>query len=70
MTIRYLSVCSGIEAASVEALQGFPRDWTLVPYRGKPASDGPRYKALGNFHGRSGHALDRGADSRIKRGDV
>lgn len=31
-----------------EALQGFPRDYTLVPYRKKPASDGPRYKALGN----------------------
>ena len=31
-----------------ERLQGFPDDWTLIPYRGKPASDGPRYKALGN----------------------
>jgi len=31
-----------------EALQGFPRGWTLVPYRGKPAADGPRYKAIGN----------------------
>ena len=31
-----------------EALQGFPLDFTLIPYRGKPASDGPRYKALGN----------------------
>lgn len=31
-----------------EALQGFPRDYTLVPHRGKPAADGPRYKALGN----------------------
>jgi DNA (cytosine-5)-methyltransferase 1 len=31
-----------------EALQGFPRSFTNVPYRGKPASDGPRYKALGN----------------------
>jgi DNA (cytosine-5)-methyltransferase 1 len=31
-----------------ERLQGFPDDWTLVPYRGKPASDGPRYRALGN----------------------
>jgi DNA (cytosine-5)-methyltransferase 1 len=27
---------------------GLPRDFTLVPYRGKPAADGPRYKALGN----------------------
>lgn len=34
-----------------ERLQGFPDDWTLIPYRGKPAEecpDGPRYKALGN----------------------
>jgi DNA (cytosine-5)-methyltransferase 1 len=31
-----------------ERLQGFPDDYTLVPYRGKPAADGPRYRALGN----------------------
>lgn len=34
-----------------ERLQGFPDDWTLVPWRKKPAGecpDGPRYKALGN----------------------
>ena len=31
-----------------ERLQGFPDNYTQVPYRGKPASDGPRYKALGN----------------------
>ena len=31
-----------------EFLQGFPRNWTLVPHRGKPAADGPRYKAIGN----------------------
>lgn len=34
-----------------ERLQGFPDDWTLIPYRGKPAEecpDGPRYKAIGN----------------------
>ncbi len=31
-----------------ERLQGFPDGYTLVPYRGKPASDGPRYQALGN----------------------
>ena len=34
-----------------ERLQGFPDDFTRIPYRGKPASqcpDGPRYKALGN----------------------
>lgn len=34
-----------------ERLQGFPDDWTKIPYRGKPADecpDGPRYKACGN----------------------
>jgi DNA (cytosine-5)-methyltransferase 1 len=31
-----------------ERLQGFPDDYTLISYRGKPAADGPRYKALGN----------------------
>jgi DNA (cytosine-5)-methyltransferase 1 len=31
-----------------ERLQGFPDGYTDVPYRGRPAADGPRYKALGN----------------------
>jgi len=31
-----------------ERLQGFPDDYTLIPYRGSLAKDGPRYKALGN----------------------
>lgn len=31
-----------------ERLQGFPDGWTLVPYRGAPAKDSPRYKAIGN----------------------
>jgi DNA (cytosine-5)-methyltransferase 1 len=31
-----------------ERLQGFPDDYTQVPYRNKPAADGPRYRALGN----------------------
>jgi len=31
-----------------EALQGFPRGFTLAPYRGKPLADGPRYRMLGN----------------------
>lgn len=31
-----------------ERLQGFPDDWTAVPFRGRPAADGPRYKAIGN----------------------
>jgi DNA (cytosine-5)-methyltransferase 1 len=31
-----------------ERLQGFPDGYTAIEYRGKPACDGPRYKALGN----------------------
>ncbi len=31
-----------------ERLQGFPDGYTDVPYKGKHAADGPRYKALGN----------------------
>lgn len=31
-----------------ERLQGFPDNYTLIPVKGKPAADGPRYKALGN----------------------
>lgn len=34
-----------------ERLQGFPDDWTLIPWKGRPAEecpDGPRYKAMGN----------------------
>ena len=31
-----------------ERLQGLPDDWTAVTYRGKPAADGPRYRAIGN----------------------
>jgi DNA (cytosine-5)-methyltransferase 1 len=34
-----------------ERLQGFPDDWTKIPYRNKPVDqcpDGPRYKACGN----------------------
>jgi len=51
-----------------EFLMGLPRNWTLVPYRGKPAKDGPRYKACGNsmatnvvnWIGRRIDAVDKG----------
>lgn len=97
MSLRYATVCSGIEAPSIawrslgwqpvffseieafpcrvlaerhpgvvamaksgvrrltprecERLQGFPDDYTAIPWRGRPAEecpDGPRYKAIGN----------------------
>lgn len=31
-----------------ERLQGFPDGYTAVTYRGKPAADAPRYRAIGN----------------------
>lgn len=40
-----------ITPREAERLQGFPDDYTRIPYRGKPAEacpDGPRYRALGN----------------------
>jgi len=37
-----------ITPLEAERLQGAPDNYTLVPHRGKPAADGPRYKGLGN----------------------
>lgn len=40
-----------LTAEECEALQGFPRGHTAIPWRGKPADqcpDGPRYKSIGN----------------------
>lgn len=31
-----------------ELLQGFPKNYTLIKFRGKPAADSPRYRAIGN----------------------
>jgi DNA (cytosine-5)-methyltransferase 1 len=45
MTVRRLT------PRECERLQGFPDDWTRIPWRGKGPEhcpDGPRYKALGN----------------------
>ncbi len=45
MTVRRIT------PREAERLQGFPDDYTRIPWRGKPAEqcpDGPRYKALGN----------------------
>jgi DNA (cytosine-5)-methyltransferase 1 len=40
--------CRRLLPIETERLQGFPDDWTNIPWRGKPAPDGPRYKAMGN----------------------
>ena len=45
------SVVRRLTPIECERLQGFPDDFTKIPYRNKPADDcpnGPRYKALGN----------------------
>lgn len=42
---------NALSSGKCERLQGFPDDYTRIPYRGKPAvlcPDGPRYQALGN----------------------
>lgn len=45
MTVRRLM------PVECERLQGFPDEWTRIPWKGHPAEecpDGPRYKAIGN----------------------
>jgi DNA (cytosine-5)-methyltransferase 1 len=46
--VRHAMTVRRLTPGECEALQGFPRNYTAVPYRGKPAADGPRYRALGN----------------------
>lgn len=57
ITCRHGDQCSiagpkhGVRRLTVEEcerLQGFPSGYTNVIHRGKPAADGPRYKAIGN----------------------
>jgi DNA (cytosine-5)-methyltransferase 1 len=47
----YIQIASSVRRLTpreCERLQGFPDCWTDVVYRGKPAADGNRYRALGN----------------------
>lgn len=46
--IRQSSAVRRLTPRECERLQGFPDDYTLIPYRKGEAADGPRYKALGN----------------------
>lgn len=46
--IRGGSAVRRLTPRECERLQGFPDDYTLIPYRKGQAADGPRYKALGN----------------------
>jgi len=48
-TLFYCSKARRLTPMECERLQGFPDEWTDIPYRGKPHSpDSARYKALGN----------------------
>ena len=50
-SIHYQSVVRRLTPIECEKLQGFPPNFTKIPYRNKSADDcpnGPRYKALGN----------------------
>lgn len=45
------SVVRKLMPVECERLQGFPDNWSQIPYRGKPAEqcpDAPRYRAIGN----------------------
>jgi DNA (cytosine-5)-methyltransferase 1 len=46
--VAYGSAVRRLTPRECERLQGFPDDFTLVPYRGRMTADGPRYKMLGN----------------------
>jgi DNA (cytosine-5)-methyltransferase 1 len=46
--VGYASVVRRLTPRECERLQGFPDDYTLIPWRNGMAPDGPRYKALGN----------------------
>lgn len=49
--VRISSAVRRLTPVECERLQGFPDNYTNIPWRGKPADqcpDGPRYKALGN----------------------
>lgn len=51
LTIEKKSCVRKLTPVECERLQGFPDNYTRIPYRGKPESecpDGPRYKAIGN----------------------
>jgi DNA (cytosine-5)-methyltransferase 1 len=46
--IRTSTAVRRLTPTECERLQGFPDGWTAIRYNGKPAADGPRYRALGN----------------------
>jgi DNA (cytosine-5)-methyltransferase 1 len=47
-TVIATSAVRRLTPRECERLQGFPDDWTAIQYQGRPAADGPRYRAVGN----------------------
>ena len=48
VAVQYANGVRRLLPVETERLQGFPDGWTDIVYRGKPAADGNRYKAIGN----------------------
>lgn len=48
MGVQQATAVRRLMPVECERLQGFPDGYTAITWRGKPAADGPRYKALGN----------------------
>ena len=48
MVVRPAMSVRRLTPKECERLQGFPDGYTAIQIKGKPAADGPRYKALGN----------------------
>jgi site-specific DNA-cytosine methylase len=47
MAVQHAMQVRRLTPTECERLMGFPDVYTAIPWRGKPAADGPRYKALG-----------------------
>lgn len=48
MAVHHAARVRRLMPVECERLMGFPDGYTAITFRGKPAADGPRYKALGN----------------------
>lgn len=46
--VNYGTIVRRLTPRECERLQGYPDDWTQVPWKGKPSPDSLRYKAIGN----------------------
>jgi DNA (cytosine-5)-methyltransferase 1 len=73
LSVASASAVRRLTPRECERLQGFPDDYTLIPWRKGEAPDGPRYKALGNsmavpcmaWIGRRIEAVEALAEARV-----